>query len=64
MPDITEEELLALMREARELADAVADAREQMPRDHAQRLSRAADSTFVNLVQALDALRKSRRQPP
>ena len=64
MEHISEEDLLALTREAGELADAVASAPDRVPSDHARRLSRAADSTFVNLVQALDAFRKSRRQPP
>lgn len=64
MEHISEEDLLALARKAGELADAVASATECVPSDHARRLSRAADSTFVNLVQALDVFRRNRRQLP
>ena len=64
MENITEEDLLALMREAGELVDAVADATDGLPPEHAERLSRAVDSTYANLAQALDAFRRSRRPPP
>jgi hypothetical protein len=64
MEDISEDELRELTRKAGKLADAIAKAAKDMPPDHARRLSRAMDSTFVNLVQALDVHRRSRRQPP